>query len=44
VRQRAENDGGGWARMWRDGVGDVIARRREWLLDYEAVIVRALLH
>lgn len=31
MRRRAERDGGGWARMWRDGVGDLIARRADWL-------------
>ena len=23
--------GGGWARMWDDGVGDMIRRRSDWL-------------
>jgi len=31
MRRRAERDGGGWARMWREGVGDVILRGRIWL-------------
>ena len=31
MRDRAERLGGGWARMWADGVGDLIKRRREWL-------------
>lgn len=42
MRLRAES-GGGWARMWQEGVGDVIERRRLWLLDRETAIVRALL-
>jgi len=41
MKLRAES-GGGWARMWNDGVGDLIERRRLWLLDREAAIVRAL--
>lgn len=28
---RARHDGGGWARMWDDGVGDVIRRSIAWL-------------
>ena len=31
MRHRAETLGGGWARMWDEGVGDVILRRRAWL-------------
>jgi hypothetical protein len=31
MRWRAEHLGGGWARMWQQGVGDRIARRRAWL-------------
>lgn len=31
MRHNAEHRGGGWARMWAEGVGDVIARRRLWL-------------
>ncbi|GAA4669425.1 phosphotransferase [Frondihabitans cladoniiphilus] len=31
MRHRAETLGGGWRRMWDEGVGDVILRRREWL-------------
>lgn len=29
----AEHYGGGWARMWDHGVGDLIQRRRAWLID-----------
>lgn len=39
----AETLGGGWARMWSEGVGDVILRRREWLLRERESILRALL-
>jgi hypothetical protein len=39
----AETLGGGWARMWSEGVGDVILRRREWLLRERDSILRALL-
>lgn len=31
MRHRAETLGGGWARMWQEGVGDRIVRRQEWL-------------
>lgn len=31
MRFRAEHDGGGWQRMWDEGVGDAIRRRQEWL-------------
>lgn len=31
TRERAERLGGGWARMWDDGVGDRIKRRQDWL-------------
>lgn len=31
MRHRAEHDGGGWARMWHEGAGDVILRSRDWL-------------
>ncbi len=30
MRWRAENYGGGWARMWQQGVGEVIKRRVAW--------------
>ena len=42
MRERAASEGGGWARMWNEGVGDIIRRRGEWLLANEAAIVRAL--
>jgi len=31
MKERAETLGGGWQRMWDDGVGDVIKRREAWL-------------
>ncbi|WP_203580882.1 phosphotransferase [Microbacterium hibisci] len=31
MKWAAENLGGGWARMWDEGVGDVIRRRVAWL-------------
>jgi hypothetical protein len=31
MKQRAEVDGGGWLRMWNEGVGDQITRRLAWL-------------
>jgi hypothetical protein len=44
MKHHAEQFGGGWARMWDEGVGDVILRRREWLLGNEARIRDALVH
>lgn len=43
MRDRAERLGGGWARMWADGVGDMIKRRREWLLVEGPAITAALI-
>jgi aminoglycoside phosphotransferase (APT) family kinase protein len=31
MKQRAQTQGGGWRRMWDEGVGDVIKRREAWL-------------
>ncbi|MGW4799524.1 phosphotransferase, partial [Nonomuraea sp. NPDC004297] len=31
MKQIAETQGGGWARMWQQGVGDQIKRREAWL-------------
>ncbi|WP_218917402.1 phosphotransferase [Luteipulveratus mongoliensis] len=31
MRWRAQTQGGGWQRMWDEGVGDVIERRTTWL-------------
>ncbi|WP_412735442.1 phosphotransferase [Krasilnikovia sp. MM14-A1259] len=31
MKAAAEQLGGGWARMWADGVGDAIRRRQAWL-------------
>ena len=33
MQAAAEHLGGGWARMWEQGVGDLISRRRAWLVD-----------
>jgi phosphotransferase family enzyme len=43
MKERAETLGGGWARMWSEGVGDLILRRRAWLLANEARLVEVLL-
>ena len=42
MRANAEHRGGGWARMWNEGVGDRILRRREWLLENQVILDRAL--
>jgi hypothetical protein len=43
MRRRAERDGGGWARMWREGVGDVILRGQAWLARERAALEATLL-
>ncbi|WP_445155649.1 phosphotransferase [Arthrobacter sp. Hor0625] len=42
MRHNAEVLGGGWARMWADGVGGLILRRRDWLDANAGRLVRAL--
>jgi hypothetical protein len=42
MRANALQRGGGWARMWAEGVGDRILRRREWLLAERSRLERAL--
>ena len=42
MKRRAERDGGGWQRMWDEGVGDVIKRREAWL-DKNATTLEAAL-
>jgi aminoglycoside phosphotransferase (APT) family kinase protein len=42
MRHRAEHAGGGWARMWAEGVGDVILRSRDWLNRHRTELERAL--
>lgn len=43
LRQIAETKGGGWARMWQDGIGDKIKRREAWLEHNAAAIHAALM-
>lgn len=43
MKWRAETQGGGWARMWDEGVGDKIRRRQTWLRNNAADIAAALL-
>jgi hypothetical protein len=42
MRANAEQRGGGWARMWDEGAGDRILRRRAWLLAQRASLESAL--
>ncbi|WP_342779332.1 phosphotransferase, partial [Nonomuraea turkmeniaca] len=42
MKQIAEEQGGGWARMWQEGVGDKIKRREAWLERHGAAIEAAL--
>lgn len=41
MRWNAEHRGGGWARMWAEGVGDVIERRRAWFAAERAALAAA---
>jgi hypothetical protein len=38
MRANAEQRGGGWARMWAEGAGDRILRRRAWLEEQRATL------
>ncbi|WP_406319543.1 phosphotransferase [Streptosporangium sp. NBC_01639] len=42
MKQIAEEQGGGWARMWQEGIGDQIKRREAWLERNGAAIETAL--
>jgi hypothetical protein len=42
MQATAEQEGGGWARMWADGVGYWIRRRQEWLDAEQDTLVAAL--
>jgi hypothetical protein len=42
MKHRAQTHGGGWQRMWDDGVGDVIKRRGAWLDRHAAALTAAL--
>jgi hypothetical protein len=42
MKRRAETQGGGWRRMWDEGVGDVIKRREAWLDRHAARLTAAL--
>jgi Ser/Thr protein kinase RdoA (MazF antagonist) len=42
MKANAERLGGGWARMWADGVGDAIRRRQDWLAAERGALAEAL--
>jgi len=42
MRHRAQTLGGGWQRMWDEGVGDVINRREAWLDRHGKALTAAL--
>lgn len=42
MKQRAEELGGGWARMWDEGAGDQIRRREGWLVAEQKSLHRAI--
>lgn len=42
MKHRAETLGGGWRRMWDEGVGEIIQRRQDWLEQHAAVLTTAL--
>ncbi len=44
MKRRAEKDGGGWRRMWDDGIGDRIRRRERWLVAEQSYLREALMH
>lgn len=43
MKHRAETIGGGWLRMWDEGVGDTILRRQAWLQTHGHALTAALL-
>lgn len=43
MKGAAEQLGGGWARMWSEGVGDAIRARQRWLIDEREALRKALL-
>ncbi len=43
MRAAAQTLGGGWARMWREGVGDAIRRREAWLRNHHDELLVVLL-
>jgi hypothetical protein len=42
MKHWAQTRGGGWRRMWDEGVGDVIKRREAWLDEQSATLIAAL--
>lgn len=42
MRHRAETDGGGWARMWAGGAGDLIRRSHAWFRSQRDTLAAAL--
>ena len=42
MKHRAETLGGGWARMWSEGVGDRILRRQRWLAANATALAEAV--
>ena len=42
MRDRAERFGGGWQRMWDEGVGDRILRRQQWLAEQADALYAAV--
>lgn len=42
MKANAEQRGGGWARMWAEGVGDAIRRRQAWLDSEHDALAAAL--
>ena len=42
MRDRAGRLGGGWQRMWDEGVGDRILRRQQWLAEQADALYAAV--
>ncbi len=43
MKHRAEDQGGGWRRMWDEGAGEQIRRREHWLVAEQETLRRAIL-
>lgn len=42
TKNMAEEHGGGWQKMWDEGMGDQIRRREQWLVDEQENLRRAI--
>lgn len=42
MKYSAEHHGGGWARMWNEGAGDLIKRAHAWFNEHRDALAGAL--